>query len=399
MLREMAPLTGLQEGFLLQEGKILASWLNRVPPEASDLAASLAVPMKELLLLMYEFLSGERGDAVEDTRHAAYRVAEKVLDEHDYHLLIAAFRDALQDSVMVYVTPEGQRARDLIAFFNTVTDGYWLAHIDGLRKTIRHNFRERQSNELRVAKRIQEKLLPKVIPEIPGWQFAGRLVPAVEVGGDYWSIKHYPADGVLTCKLADVTGHGVGAAILVSGVKFISGGFYRGAPSPSWVMEKTNHVLVVETPADIMVTMVYGWLKPDTGEIRIVNAGHHPVFICREGKIVDIPATGLALGVLESRYAEVKHQLLPGDILFFCSDGIIEARNRNAAIAQDVYGVERLHDLICQHSELSAGELADKVIHSAIAFSGTPNDDMSLMVIKRLPAEEDTPAPEPAPGA
>ena len=77
-----------------------------------------------------------------------------------------------------------------------------------------------------------------------------------------------------------MSGHGIAAATLVAAVKFVSGGFYRSAPSAASVVEYTNHVLVRETPAIILVTMVYGWLKPDTREVTLVNAGHEPVFMC-----------------------------------------------------------------------------------------------------------------------
>jgi hypothetical protein len=393
MPRDIIPLTGLRENVILQENKILTAWLSLVPEEIHALATSLTEPMKDLLLLMYEYLSGERGEVEEDAHHLAYRIAQQVLDEEDYRALIQYFRDALQEAVIEYTLPGGDRARNLLAFFGTVTDAYWQAHIDGLRKTIRHQFRERLSNELRVAKRVQQRLLPKVIPKIPGWEFAGRLVPALEVGGDYWSVKHYPEDDTLTCKLADVTGHGIGAAILVAAVKFISGGFYRGAPSAAWVMERTNHVLVVETPSDIMVTMVYGWIKPDSGDITIVNAGHGPAFVCKDGKVTDIPPTGPALGLLESRYGERSIHFEPGDILVLCSDGIIEARSRTPAHPREMFGVDRLQDLICRHADLPAAQLADKVIQTAIDFSGTPNDDMSLMIVKRTSQEKIGKAP------
>ncbi len=389
MTRELiAPLTGLRETMILQEGKILSAWLGLVPDEVSELAGSLADPVKDLLLLMYEYFSGDRGEVEEDTRHLAARIAQQVLEEEKYPVLIAVFRDALQEAVVEYTVLDAERAHHLLSFFSVVTDTYWQTYIDSLRKTIRHQVRERLSNELRVAKRVQQRLLPKVIPNMPGWEFAGRLVPAVEVGGDYWSVKHYKEDGVITCKLADVTGHGIGAAILVAAVKFISGGFYRGAPSAAWVMERTNHVLVVETPSDIMVTMVYGWIRPETGEIDLVNAGHSPVFVCIDGKVRDIQPTGPALGLLESRYAEEKLKFKPGDVLVFCSDGIVEARSRTPAHGREMFGLDRLHDLVRLHADLPAAELAERILQTAIGYSGTPNDDMSLMVIKRV--EEST---------
>src|SRR5204862_1634874 len=96
---------------------------------------------------------------------------------------------------------------------------------------------ERLEKELTLAKRIQQRLLPRSIPKIPGFDVAGRVLAAREVGGDYWSVKDYPDDGIVTFKLADVTGHGIAAATLVAAVKFISGGFYRSAKSPAQVMD------------------------------------------------------------------------------------------------------------------------------------------------------------------
>ena len=337
---------------------------------------------------MYEYLTSPQPETESDASHIARRAAEIVLKEHSYQVLMADFRDALQEAVLAY-TPvsDGDRARNLLAFFSVVSDACWLAYADGLRSVFRHELREHLSNELRVAKRVQQRLLPKVIPRVPGWEIAGQLVPAREVGGDYWSVKQYPDDGVISVKLADVTGHGVGAAILVAAVKFISGGFYRGAPSAAWVMERTNHVLVVETPSDIMVTMVYAWIRPETGQITLVNAGHGPVFACQNGQVNTIPPTGPALGLLESRYAETNLHFRPGDILFFCSDGIVEARRHGGGKAREMFGTERLHEVVCEHADLPAAEIADRVVQTAIDYGGTPKDDMSLVVVKRVSDE------------
>lgn len=395
MAREITPLAGLRENLILQEDKILQAWMALVPPESVLLAESLADPVRDLVLLMYEYLSGAEAETETDARHIAYRIAQQVLEEHEYQTLIQVFRDAVQEAAVDYTTlTDGESARGLIAFFTTITDAYWLAYSDRLREAVRRQYRDRRRDELRVAKRVQKRLLPKVIPQIPGWEIAGRLVPALEVGGDYWSVKQYANDGVITCKLADVTGHGIGAAILVAAVKFISGGFYRGAPSAAWVMERTNHVLVVETPSDIMVTMVYTWIRPDTGQVAVVNAGHAPVFTCRDGQVRTLPPTGPALGLLESRYSEVELQFHPGDILFFCSDGITEARSRDLAKAREMFGTERLHEVVCGNAHLPAGEIADRVVQTAIDFSGSPKDDMSLVVIKRV-SDHETKAPAP----
>src|SRR6476646_4999641 len=90
-------------------------------------------------------------------------------------------------------------------------------------------------------------------------------------------------------------------------------------------MECTKKVLVKETTSAIIVPMVYGWLYPLSKEISLVNAGHHPVFVLRaDGAVEDIMPTGLVLGLMETRYAELRIHLEPGDLLFSCSDGVAE---------------------------------------------------------------------------
>jgi phosphoserine phosphatase RsbU/P len=204
------------------------------------------------------------------------------------------------------------------------------------------------------------------------------VLPAREVGGDYWSVKAYPEDGVVTFKLADVTGHGIAAAMLVAAVKFISGGFYRGARSPAQVMERTNHVLVKETPTEIMIPMVYGWLYPSSKEATLVNAGHEPFLMCRaDGSIEEIPPTGLVLGLMETQYEERRVSFEPGDLLFSCSDGV------TAAASGETFGVERVEELVVAHRAQPAAVLVQRVLSAALKFYGTPKDDMSLIALKR----------------
>jgi len=230
---------------------------------------------------------------------------------------------------------------------------------------------------MRLAKRIQMHLLPKAIPEIPGFDFAGRLVPAEEIGGDYWSVKYKKDGGIVTLKLADITGHGVAAATLVAAVKFISGGFYQGSTSAAEVMKKTNRVLTIETPRDILVTMVYGWLRPETFELTLVNAGHSPVFLCRGDTCSDIAPTGPVLGVAEDTdYTEERFRLGKGDILFFGSDGITEAG------ITEPFGIDRLKQVVMQNARLSADEIADGVVQAVTDYVQKPHDDVSLLVVK-----------------
>jgi len=297
--------------------------------------------------------------------------------------LLADFRDPLTRCLASHV-PEprpGEEpsapARRLVTFLNRVNDGFWRAQGELLTQTVEQHRTQSMEQELRMAKRIQQRLLPKSVPRIHGYDIAGRVLPALEVGGDYWSVKDYPEDGIVTFKLADVTGHGVAAAMLVGAVKFISGGFYRGAKTAAQVMERTNHVLVKETPSEIMVSMLYGWLYPLSHDMTLVNAGHETVFLYRAGEFEVIPPTGLVLGLMETRYAEVRVHLNPGDLLFACSDGVTDPGG------VEPLGTEGVKALVSRHAEEPARDLVERVLDAATERYGHPRDDMSLIVLKR----------------
>lgn len=364
------------ETLVYQQKRAHKAWMSRVTRQGEKPSPQTDELVWELLLSYGEAIQNF-GDAQEDIYKTAYELASLNLTRLDVGRLTDFYRDSLIDAIIDTrdcSTPDG--CRSLVHFTNVISRAFSEANSDILKKTIRHNRAESLSNELRVAKAIQKHLLPREIPVIPGYEFAGLVIPAQEVGGDYWSIKHYKDDGIVTMKLADISGHGVAAATLVAAVKFISGGYYRGSDSPSEVMRQTNRVLTKETPYDIMVSMAYGWLRPETRELRVVNAGHEPVFICREGQCIDVYPTGPVLGVTEASYEETTIQLQKDDIVFFGSDGIIEAG------ITEPFGLERLKELVTSNSSLSADELADSVVRAVTEYAGQPHDDISLLVVK-----------------
>lgn len=364
------------ETLVFQQKRAHKAWMGEVVKRGEKPSSTADGLVWELLLSYGEAVRGFE-DAREDIYKTAYELGSLVLDHLDEGRLTDLYRDLLIDSI-IDTADAGPPCdcRTLVHFANLISTAFSEARADTLKKTIRHNRAESLSNELRVAKAIQKHLLPRVIPKIPGFEFAGRLVPAQEVGGDYWSVKYWKDDGVVTLKLADISGHGVAAATLVAAVKFISGGYYKGAASASEVIRKTNRVLAKETPYDTMVSMVYGWLRPETRQLTIVNAGHEPVFLCREDLCIDFYPTGPVLGVTESEYTETDIRLQKDDIVFFGSDGITEAG------ITEQFGLERLKELVIRNSRLSADKLADKVIQTVSDYAGQPHDDISLVVVK-----------------
>lgn len=330
------------------------------------------------LLVEYNDSIGNFESHKEDIFETAEELAQIVLKEINIDQANEIYRNCMLDSIMdSSISLTNQQLKDLVRFTEVVSDAFSKTNAESLKKTIRHSRSDNLSNELKVAKQIQLHLLPKAIPKIEGYEFAGRLVPAAEVGGDYWSIKNNADDGIVTLKLADISGHGIAAATLVAAVKFISGGYYRGSKSASEVMRQTNRVLTKETPYDMLVTMVYAWLYPATGEISIINAGHAPVYICRKGVCIDIIPTGPVLGVTENvNYREEKLKLYKNDILFFGSDGIIEA-----GIGEQ-FGTKRLKQLISNNAEQPADVLADTIIKAVKDYTKQPHDDISLLIVK-----------------
>ena len=372
----MQPADRLENMMYRQRG-VDKAWLD----EATRRSAS---PSDESAELVWELLVtyGESVDdisrASEDIYKTAYELATRQLAEMHIERVMEIYRDCLVEAMLdASGNATANECRSLVRFTNLVSTAFCEAHSDLLRKTIRHARTDRLSNELKLAKQIQGRLLPKVIPSIAGFDFAGRLIPAREVGGDYWSVKYYEDDGVVTMKLADISGHGVAAATLVAAVKFISGGYYRGSESAAEVMRQTNRVLTKETPYDVLVTMVYAWLRPDRCELTVVNAGHEPVFQCRKNVCTDVPPTGPVLGVTESAdYQERSYVLTKDDIVFFGSDGITDAG------IGERFGIERLKNVVTENADRTADQIADSVVAAVTQYAQRPHDDISMLVLK-----------------
>lgn len=361
--------------------EVMAAWRAAIGrlPRAPHVAASLEEATRRLLDLGARYCADPNDGSAEEAYRVAYDLARTALEDMGQKTVITVFRDALAEALIRPDSAPADRMPRIVGFFDVLSDAYWQAYTDNLKRTIRNQAAENIAKELRVAKYIQQYLLPRRIPQIDGYAFAGRLVPAAEVGGDYWSVKYYERDGIVTWKLADIAGHGIASATLVAAVKFISGGYYEGAKTAASVMQRTNHVLVKETPSDILVTMVYGWLHPESGDINIVNAGHSPCFIQRGERAVDIEPTGPVLGLAESRYGERRLHLNEGDIVFTCSDGITEARR-----GKEIFGVDRVKQVVAENRNLEPNLLIDTVINAAQEFSGGVTDDMSAVVIRVL---------------
>jgi len=229
--------------------------------------------------------------------------------------------------------------------------------------------------EAQEARAIQQALLPKSSPYIPGFVVSGRSVPARAVGGDWYDFIPFP-DGRWGLVLADVSGKGTAAALLMSATRGAFRSLAEACCTPSEVLTKLNQLLVDDFPAGKFVTMVYGVLDPATRTVVFANAGHlRPLLIDDQGEHFLDTERGLPLGLgCCGGYSESRVTLSEGSRLVFYSDGITEAENAQ----EEEYGAGRL----AEHAMLpgaSAVSIVDNV-HSYVNGSNL-RDDASVVFV------------------
>jgi sigma-B regulation protein RsbU (phosphoserine phosphatase) len=246
-----------------------------------------------------------------------------------------------------------------------------------------HNARRFQSEraeravmdrEAQEARLIQQALLPKSSPYIPGFVVSGLSVPARAVGGDWYDFIPFP-DGRWGLVLADVSGKGTAAALLMSATRGVLRSLAEACCTPGEVLTRLNQLLVDDFPAGKFVTMVYAVLDPEKRTVIFANAGHlHPLLIDGQGKQFLETERGLPVGLGCGDYSETQITLSPGSKLIFYSDGITEAENA----AGEEYGLSRL----AEHAA-NAGASAVSIIDDVRAFANGAGvrDDASVVFV------------------
>ena len=232
--------------------------------------------------------------------------------------------------------------------------------------------RETMSREAQEARLMQQALLPKSSPYIPGFAISGLTVPAGAVGGDWYDFIPF-SDGRLGVVLADVSGKGTAAALLMSATRGMLRSLAEACCTPGEVLTRLNSLLVEDFPAGKFVTLVYAVLDPASRSVTFANAGHlHPLFV--DGKNVQFLDTerGLPLGISCGDYSETSITLSENSRLVFYSDGITEAVNED----DQEYGLERL----AEHAT-GATASALSVVDDVRAFArGVPVRDDATVV-------------------
>lgn len=241
--------------------------------------------------------------------------------------------------------------------------------------------RERMEHELRVAALIQQTLLPKDVPALPGWEIDAYYRPAREVGGDFYDFLTLE-DGRLALVIGDVTDKGVPAALVMATTRSTLRAVAQRSTDPGAVLAEANDVLVADFPPSMFVTCLFAVLEPSTGHLIFANAGHNLPYVRTVDGVIELRATGMPLGLMPGMEYEVKSTHLPSDsVMLLTSDGIVEAHGPDGSM----FGFDRLMGLVAGTG--TASMLTSKVLAELDRFCGADHDqedDVTMVTLRRI---------------
>jgi phosphoserine phosphatase RsbU/P len=235
--------------------------------------------------------------------------------------------------------------------------------------------------ELEVAKRIQLSILPGGFPDSANFRVAARYVPMTSVAGDFYDfiVADETQAGLL---IADVSGHGVPAALIASMVKLAATSQRPNAGDPSALLAGMNAALCGNTQNQF-VTAAYVHLDSAKKSLQYSAAGHPPMLLLRAGEVLEIVENGLMLAAFDSAtYTNAALPLEPGDRLLLYTDGLIEAANPRG----DFFGAESLASLFRESVALSPLKAADHIISSVQNWSASQDDDLTVLICDYMPS-------------
>jgi sigma-B regulation protein RsbU (phosphoserine phosphatase) len=234
-------------------------------------------------------------------------------------------------------------------------------------------------SELATARRIQIAALPRANPNLAGLEVAAVYTPASDVAGDFYDFLELE-NGCLGVFIADVSGHGVPAALVASMLKIALATQNENAASPARVLANLNALFCGRLERQF-ITAAYVHIDPVAGTLVVASAGHPPPILRHDGASEEIIADGVVLGRFrDARYDEVTRPFVPGDTLVLYTDGVTETVNRNA----EMWGDERLRTTIGANNG-GASAIAAKIIAEVELWrgiSGPPEDDVTMIVVR-----------------
>jgi serine phosphatase RsbU (regulator of sigma subunit) len=241
--------------------------------------------------------------------------------------------------------------------------------------------KERLERELKVAADIQMSILPDVLPSVPGFDFGGRILPARQVGGDFYDVfmMSQKKFGVL---IGDVADKGVPSAIFMARAHALIIAEADTHPLPSDVLRRVNkHITRLEKSVQF-VTTLYGVLDIETGEFSYARAGHEPpLLLTVDGKVERLPhGSGMSLGLWEEIVLDARSITLPpGATLLLYTDGMTDCRNP----AGEAFGLDRIKEILAGLVDLNAQQVCDRLLETLQAYQdgSKQDDDVTLLAV------------------
>lgn len=244
--------------------------------------------------------------------------------------------------------------------------------------------RERLNREVEIAREVQERLFPQILPSVQGLDYAGHCRPALGVGGDYFDFLDL-SDGRFGVAIADVSGKGIGAALLMASLQASLRGQTLQAGEIARIVDNVNRLVFEASPDNRYATFFYGQYEPATRLFKFVNAGHCPPIILRANgsgsDVIRLKAGGTVIGLFrDSVYHEGAIVLQQGDLLVAYTDGISEALDAG----EQEWGEARLIESAGRCAALSAADTIAYLMREADRFvaGADQHDDMTLVVLR-----------------
>jgi sigma-B regulation protein RsbU (phosphoserine phosphatase) len=247
-----------------------------------------------------------------------------------------------------------------------------------------HASRAREAHDLEIGRQIQRSLLPRRFPDVAGWRFSADYEPAREVGGDLYDVFGLRAGGDrVVLLIADVTGKGVPAALLMADTKALLHAAADNAPGPADALARVNRILALERRSARFVTAAMAEVDTGTGEVRLAIAGHEPPLVVHaDGSVEEMKVSGPILGAFAGAHHEQgDFRILPGECVVLYTDGITDARDPEGAF----YGEPRLRALLSGLAGAGADDVRRAVVDDVRAFRAGADayDDLTILVAER----------------
>jgi sigma-B regulation protein RsbU (phosphoserine phosphatase) len=239
-------------------------------------------------------------------------------------------------------------------------------------------------NDLNLARKIQQGLLPKFLPKIKSLDISGEMIPAMQVGGDYYDVIPI-SDTKLFIVVGDVSGKGLPASLYMTKLQTMVQLSCTEGKSPREILIDVNKRIYSSLERNSFITMTLALFDVEKMKVRFCRAGHMPILTANNGTIDIYKSQGLGIGleqglIFENTLTEQEINLLPGQIYAFYSDGITEAMNETF----DLFGEEKLSELLRNKKECTSEQIMNQIWSSINSFKGKAeqNDDMTIVLVK-----------------